>query len=76
MGREFFETAAARHVGREEAKRLRKNNSFLVLFGGSAIVVLSITPLLNFTAPFIGVALMVHLFHGLHKPAQVVLPAR
>lgn len=74
VGREFFETAATRHVGRTTAKELRKRNSILVLFGGSAIVLLSITPILNFTAPFIGVALMVHLFHGLHKPAQVVLP--
>lgn len=74
VGREFFETAAARHVGREAAKELRKQNSMLVLFGGSAIVVLSITPLLNFTAPFIGVALMVHLFHSMHKPVEILPP--
>jgi uncharacterized protein involved in cysteine biosynthesis len=75
VGREFFETAAARHLGREEAKRLRKNNRLPVLLNGAAIVMLSITPILNFTAPFIGVALMVHLLHYLHQKVEILPPS-
>ena len=63
IGREFFETAAARHVGRVEARRLRRANRMPALLAGLTIVVLANIPLVNLTAPFIGVTLMVHLYH-------------
>lgn len=74
VGREFFETAASRHIGRDAAKRLRREHRLPVWLNGAAIVMLSTTPLLNFTAPFLGVALMVHLFHALPKKIEILPP--
>lgn len=62
LGREFFETCSARHVGRKEARELRKSYRLSVLLAGGLLVATVNTPVLNLFAPFIGVALMVHLY--------------
>lgn len=76
IGREFFETAAARHIGKQEARRLRRENRMAALLGGMVIVGLALIPLVQLSAPFIGVALMVHLFHLLPKDEEILRPAR
>jgi CysZ protein len=76
LGREFFVMVAKRHMPVDEAVRLRKAHRMTVLFAGMALVFCAITPLLNFIAPFFGIALMTHLFHRLTKPAEVLPPYR
>lgn len=71
IGREFFETVGARHIGKVAAKKLRKENRMPALLAGFVIVVLANVPIVNLATPFIGVALMVHLYHAL--PKQEVL---
>lgn len=70
LGREFFETCSARHVGRKEARELRKAYRFNVMLAGGLLVVIVNTPVLNLFAPFIGVALMVHLYQRLKVAAN------
>lgn len=74
IGREFFETAAARHIGKIEAKQLRKQNRLPVFLCGASIVFLTNIPFIQLIAPFVGVAVMVHLYHLLPQSATV-LPA-
>lgn len=75
IGREFFDTAATRHIGRERAKALRREHSLPVFFLGASIVFLANVPVLQLIAPFVGVAMMVHLYHLLPKKEELLLPA-
>ncbi len=71
LGREFFETCAARHVGRREAREFRKAYRFQILLAGGMLVAMTNTPFVNLFAPFIGVAIMVHVFQLIKpRPAQ------
>jgi len=74
IGREFFETAAARHIGKKNAKALRKQHRFPAFLCGVSIVFLTNVPVVQLIAPFVGVALMVHLYHLMPKKAQEILP--
>ncbi len=67
LGREFFETCAARHVGRREAREIRKSFRFSVLLAGGMLVALANIPGVNLFAPFIGVAIMVHLYQRMRS---------
>lgn len=71
VGREFFETCAARHMGRREARELRKSYRFAVMLAGGALVGITNIPIANLFAPFLGVAIMVHLFLLLKPEAAV-----
>lgn len=62
LGKEFFEMAAARHMGREAAVKLRKRYGTVVFLCGAAIVLMSTIPAVNLIAPFTGIALMGHLY--------------
>lgn len=73
IGREFFETAATRHIGRDNAKKLRKEHGFSVFLCGVSIVFLTNIPVVQLIAPFVGVAMMVHLYH-LAPKKEVLLP--
>lgn len=76
IGREFFDTAAARHLGRAKARALRERNPMPAFFCGTCIVFCTNIPGLNLVAPFIGVALMVHLYHLLDKPQEILPPSQ
>lgn len=76
IGREFFDTAAARHLGRANARKLRERNPMPAFFCGICIVFCTNVPGLNLVAPFIGVALMVHLYHLLDKPQEILPPQK
>lgn len=76
IGREFFETAAARHMGKPKAKALRREYPAPAFLCGVCIVFCTNVPLLNLVAPFIGVAIMVHLFHLLPKKEEYLPPAQ
>ncbi len=63
LGREFFEIVAGRHIGRREAKLMRQTSyRFHVFMAGLVIAVSVNIPIINLFAPFIGVAIMVHLY--------------
>lgn len=65
LGREFFVMAARRHMPRQAAEQLRRQHARAVLAGGMLLAFLATMPVVNFVAPFWGVALMTHLFHRL-----------
>ena len=67
LGREFFETVAGRHVGRREASILRREHRLQVQLTGLIIAVCATLPLVALFAPFIGVAVSVHLFQAITR---------
>ena len=69
MGREYFELVAFRHLGPDEARRLRRKNGFRVYLAGVVIAVALSIPVLNLVAPIFGTALMVHVFKALAPAA-------
>jgi CysZ protein len=67
LGREFFESSAGYHLGKQKAKELGQQNKFSVYSGGFAITVMTLIPLLNLFVPIIAIVLMVHVYHGLNS---------
>ena len=67
LGREFFESVAGRHIGRRAANDLRREHRLLVLFSGLAIALCATLPLATLIAPFVGVAVAVHLVQALTR---------
>ena len=70
VGREFFEIAASRHLGKKHAEKLFKNHRFSSVTGGLFIIFLANIPLLNLLSPFIGIVLMVHIFHSINRSSK------
>lgn len=71
LGREYFTLVAARRMGREAAKSLRKRHWLTVwLAGGLMAAPLSI-PLINLFIPVLGAATFTHLFHRLNALEQL-----
>lgn len=67
LGREFFETVAGRHLGRKAANSLRREHRLQVQLAGLIIAVCATLPLMALFAPFIGVAVSVHLFRAIMR---------
>jgi len=67
LGREYFELAALRHTGLDEATQIRRANSGAIWLAGALIALASMVPLLDLVAPLLGTALMVHLFHRITR---------
>lgn len=65
IGKEFFETAAGYHLGKENAKNLIEPHKFKIYGGGFALTLLTLIPVLNLFAPIISTVYMVHLYHQL-----------
>ena len=65
LGREFFESAAGYHLGKEKARELGRQNRKLVYGSGLIITLFSLVPVINLFAPIIAVVWMVHFYHGL-----------
>jgi CysZ protein len=61
IGREYFEFAAARWVGIDEARRLRRIHAGPAFLAGLAAAALLAVPLLNLATPLFATATMVHL---------------
>jgi len=62
LGREYFQFAALRHVGREEADRLRDKHGLSIFLAGLAIAVVLAIPIVNLLTPLFAGAMMVHIF--------------
>ena len=65
LGREFFETAAGYHLGKEKARELGRRNRKIVYSSGLVITLLSLVPVLNLFAPIVAIVWMVHVYHAL-----------
>lgn len=66
LGQQFFRMAAGRHISRPDAQILMVRHRWLILTGGAMIAFCATVPLLNLVSPFLGVAMMIHLFQGLN----------
>jgi CysZ protein len=62
LGREYFEVVALRRLTHVQAEILRRARSTRVFLAGVVIAALMTVPIVNFVAPIIGIAAMVHLF--------------
>ncbi|MGC1506025.1 MAG: EI24 domain-containing protein [Sulfitobacter sp.] len=67
LGREYFTMVAIRHVGRAQAKRLRRQFIGTIWMAGVLMALPLSIPLLNLIIPILGAATFTHLFHGLTR---------
>jgi CysZ protein len=67
LGREYFQLAAMRRLGRAGAKALRRHHPFQIWFAGILMVLPLSIPLVNFLVPVLGAATFTHLFHRLWR---------
>ncbi len=70
LGREYFQLAAMRRVGREGAKKLRKKHLLTIWIAGTLMAIPLSIPLLNLVIPILGAATFTHLFHFLERAPQ------
>ncbi|MBZ9673288.1 sulfate transporter family protein [Mesorhizobium sp. ES1-3] len=75
LGREFFEFAAMRFRGEEEARALRRHYAGTVFLAGLVIAAFLALPLLNLLTPLFAAAMMVHL-HKAVSAREMARPAR
>jgi CysZ protein len=67
LGREYFELAALRRLPANEVRQVWRANRARLVMGGIVVAVLLTVPVINFLAPIVATAFMVHLFHGLRR---------
>jgi len=67
LGREYFQLAAMRRIGRKKAKALRKRHTGTIWLAGILMAMPLSIPLLNLAIPIIGAATFTHLFHVLQE---------
>ena len=67
LGREYFQIAATRHLGRAKAKELFKANRAKVWSAGCLMALPLIIPLVNLLVPVLGAATFTHQFHRLNR---------
>ncbi len=65
LGREYFQLAAMRRIGRDKAKQLRKKHRGTIWAAGCLMAVPLTFPLINLVIPILGAATFTHLFHQL-----------
>lgn len=67
LGREYFQLAAMRRLGRQGAKDLRKKYSGQIWLAGCLMAIPLSIPLINLVIPILGAATFTHLFHRLSQ---------
>ncbi|MCB2136182.1 MAG: EI24 domain-containing protein [Rhodobacteraceae bacterium] len=67
LGREYFQMAAMRRLGRAGAKELRKKNAGAIWLAGILMAAPLSFPLVNLVIPVLGAATFTHLFHRLNR---------
>lgn len=65
LGREYFQLATMRRIGRAEAKVLRKKHSGKIWLAGCLMAMPLSIPLVNLFIPILGAATFTHLYHRL-----------
>ena len=63
-GREYYEIVALRRMTRVEMDASRRKNRAAYFLAGLCIAASALVPILNLLSPVLGIALMVHVFHG------------
>lgn len=77
LGREYFVTAARRHLPIEQAEALRLRHGRAVMAAGILLALMTTIPVVNLFSPFWGIAMMVHLYHHVSgTPRAELLPPR
>ena len=71
LGREYFQLAAMRRVGRAKAKELRKRHFATIWLAGVLMAMPLTIPLVNLVIPIMGAATFTHLFHRLEGRTPV-----
>ncbi len=72
LSREYYELVALRRLAPEQAWRLRRAHRGRILLAGVILVFLMTIPIVNFIAPVLATAFMVHLFQNLPRRAEIV----
>lgn len=67
LGREYFQLAAMRRIGRAAAKELRKRHSATIWLAGCLMAIPLTFPLVNLIIPILGAATFTHLYHALSR---------
>ncbi len=67
LGREYFQLAAMRRIGRVKAKELWTRNKGTIWAAGCLMAVPLTFPLINLVIPILGAATFTHLFHQLSR---------
>lgn len=67
LGREYFQLAAMRRLGRDGAKELRSRHSREIWAAGCLMALPLSIPLVNLVIPILGAATFTHLFHRLNQ---------
>lgn len=67
LGREYFQLAAMRRIGRKAAKELRKKHSAKIWIAGCLMAVPLSFPLINLIIPILGAATFTHLYHAVSR---------
>jgi uncharacterized protein involved in cysteine biosynthesis len=67
LGREYFQLAAMRRIGRDGARDLRRRHVAEIWIAGCLMAVPLTIPLINLFVPILGAATFTHLFHRLNR---------
>lgn len=67
LGREYFQLAAMRRIGRAAAKDLRKAHQGKIWLAGCLMAVPMSFPLINLVIPILGAATFTHLYHAVSR---------
>ncbi|WP_375253901.1 EI24 domain-containing protein [Yoonia sp.] len=67
LGREYFQLAAMRRIGRTAAKEMRKAHSGKIWVAGCLMAVPLSFPLVNVVIPILGAATFTHLYHSISR---------
>jgi len=67
LGREYFQLAAMRRVGRARAKELRKENQGKIWVAGCLMAIPLSIPFVNLVIPILGAATFTHLYHAISR---------
>ncbi|RKF16420.1 hypothetical protein D6850_02370 [Roseovarius spongiae] len=70
LGREYFQLAAMRRIGRVDAKRLGRRYRLTIWAAGVLMAVPLTLPLVNLVIPILGAATFTHIFHALQSRAE------
>lgn len=72
LGREYFQMAAMRRIGRKAAGELRRQHPLQIWLAGTLLALPLSIPLVNLVMPILGAAAFTHLFHRLtgQSPAR------
>ncbi|MCP4393578.1 MAG: hypothetical protein GY804_04840 [Alphaproteobacteria bacterium] len=73
VGREYFEIVALRKIDAEETAVLRKSCGKQLMLAGAFVAFLMTIPFVNFVAPIIGIAFMVHKFESIRENLQSLI---